>query len=113
MRGRELFRMAVSQSTKDIRTVLEKAGMQPSDITYYLMHQANKRIIESIRTLLDEPEEKFPTNIENYGNTSSASIPILLDEMLAAGKIHKGDTLLMSAFGAGFVSAVCILEWGK
>ena len=113
MRGRELFRMAVSQSTKDIRTVLEKAGMQPSDITYYLMHQANKRIIESIRTLLGEPEEKFPTNIENYGNTSSASIPILLDEMLAAGKIHKGDTLLMSAFGAGFVSAVCILEWGK
>ena len=113
MRGRELFRMAVSQSTKDIKAVLAKAGMQPSDITYYLMHQANKRIIESIRTLLGEPEEKFPTNIENYGNTSSASIPILLDEMLAAGRIHKGDTLLMSAFGAGFVSAVCILQWEK
>ncbi|MBP5395729.1 MAG: ketoacyl-ACP synthase III [Bacteroidales bacterium] len=113
MRGRELFRMAVSQSTKDIKAALQKAGLKPSDISCYLMHQANKRIIESIRTLLGEPEEKFPTNIENYGNTSSASIPILLDELLAAGKIHEGDMLLMSAFGAGFVSSVCILQWGK
>ncbi|MBO4402975.1 MAG: ketoacyl-ACP synthase III [Bacteroidales bacterium] len=111
MRGREVFRMAVSQSTKDLKVALAEAGLKPSDVTYYLMHQANKRIIESVRTLLDEPEEKFPTNIEKYGNTSSASIPILLDEMLAAGKIHKGDILAMSAFGAGFVSAACVMQW--
>lgn len=111
MRGREVFRMAVSQSTKDLKIVLEEAGLKASDVTYYLMHQANKRIIESVRTLLGETDEKFPTNIENYGNTSSASIPILLDELLAAQKIHNGDILAMSAFGAGFVSAACIMQW--
>lgn len=112
MRGREVFRMAVSQSTKDIKVALEKAGIKASDVTYYLMHQANKRIIESVRTLLNEPEEKFPTNIEKYGNTSSASIPILLDEMLADHRIKDGDLLVMSAFGAGFVSAACVMQWG-
>ena len=111
MKGRELFRMAVSQSTKDIQTLLERNNMKPSDVTYYLLHQANKRIIDGIRNLLDEPESKFPTNIEKYGNTSSASIPILLDEMLTAGKVKTGDVQVMSAFGAGFVSAACLLQW--
>ncbi|MBR4197601.1 MAG: ketoacyl-ACP synthase III [Bacteroidales bacterium] len=111
MKGRELFRQAVSESSKDIMKLLSRQGLTPSDIDYYLIHQANKRIVDGIRSLLKEPEEKFPTNIEYYGNTSSASIPILLDEMLAQGRIHDGDKIVMSAFGAGFVSAACLLEW--
>ena len=111
MKGRELFRQAVSESSKDIMRLLSRQGLTPSDIDHYLIHQANKRIVDGIRSLLKEPEEKFPTNIEFYGNTSSASIPILLDELLANGRIHKGDKIVMSAFGAGFVSAACLLEW--
>ncbi|MBQ6725904.1 MAG: ketoacyl-ACP synthase III [Bacteroidales bacterium] len=111
MKGRELFRQAVSESSKDIMRLLSRQGLTPSDIDCYLIHQANKRIVDGIRSLLKEPEEKFPTNIEFYGNTSSASIPILLDELLANGRIHKGDKIVMSAFGAGFVSAACLLEW--
>ena len=111
MKGRELFRQAVSESSKDIMKMLSRQGLTPSDIDHYLIHQANKRIVDGIRTQLKEPEEKFPTNIEFYGNTSSASIPILLDELLAAGRIRKGDKVVMSAFGAGFVSAACLLEW--
>ena len=111
MKGRELFRQAVSESSKDIKILLEGLGMQPSDIDLYLIHQANKRIVDGIRSQLGQPEEKFPCNIQNYGNTSSASIPILLDELLEAGRIHKGDKIVMSAFGAGFVSAACMMEW--
>ncbi len=111
MKGRELFRQAVSESSKDIMKMLSRQGLTPSNIDYFLIHQANKRIIDGIRSQLKEPEEKFPSNIEFYGNTSSASIPILLDEMLANGRIHKGDKIVMSAFGAGFVSAACLLEW--
>ena len=111
MKGRELFRQAVSESSKDIMRLLSRQGLTPSDIDCYLIHQANKRIVDGIRSLLKEPEEKFPTNIEFYGNTSSASIPILLDELLANGRIHKVDKIVMSAFGAGFVSAACLLEW--
>ena len=111
MKGRDLFRTAVSESTKDIETVLKEEDMKPSDIDYFLLHQANKRIIEGIRSNLGQPAEKYPTIIEKYGNTSSASIPILLDELLAQNKIKKGDKIVMSAFGAGFVSAACLWEW--
>lgn len=111
MKGKDLFKTAVSESAKDIQRVLKDEKMDPSEVDYYLLHQANKRIIDGIRGILGQPEEKFPTNIEKYGNTSSASIPILLDEMLAENKIKKGDKIVMSAFGAGFVSAACVWEW--
>lgn len=111
MKGKELFRTAVSKSVVDIDAVLQRQGLQSSDINYFLLHQANKRIIEGIRNIIGGPEEKFPTNIEKYGNTSSASIPLLLDEMLKEGKIRKGDKIVMSAFGAGFVSGACLWEW--
>ena len=111
MKGKDLFRTAVSESAKDIQKVLEEEHVSADDVNFYLLHQANKRIIEGIRSILGQPEEKFPTNIEKYGNTSSASIPILLDEMLAENKIKKGDKIIMSAFGAGFVSAACLWEW--
>ena len=111
MKGKELFKTAVSESAKDINSILRRNELGDGDIQYFLLHQANKRIIEGIRNLVGGPEEKYPTIIEKYGNTSSASIPILLDEMLADNKIKNGDKIVMSAFGAGFVSAACLWEW--
>lgn len=113
MSGRDVFKLAVTSSIDDLTRVLEMDGMKPSDIDIYLLHQANMRIIDSIRTHLDQPESKFPSNIDRYGNTSSASIPILMDEMSRSGKIKDGDTLALSAFGAGFVTGACILKWNK
>jgi 3-oxoacyl-[acyl-carrier-protein] synthase-3 len=111
MKGKELFRTAVSESAKDINTVLQRNNLKHDDIKYFLLHQANKRIIEGIRNLVGGPDEKYPSTIEKYGNTSSASIPIMLDEMLRDNKIKAGDKIIMSAFGAGFVSAACLWEW--
>lgn len=111
MKGKELFKTAVTESAKDIQNVLDYNHLTHEDITWFLLHQANKRIIEGIRHIIGGPEEKYPTVIEKYGNTSSASIPIMLDEMLRAGKIKEGDKIIMSAFGAGFVSAACLWEW--
>ncbi len=113
MKGRDVFKTAVSSSTADIKAMLAETGIDPSQVKYYVLHQANERIIDSIRGLLGEQPEKFPHNVERYGNTSSASVPILLDEMSRAGKLSKGDILVMSAFGAGFTTAGCILEWTK
>jgi 3-oxoacyl-[acyl-carrier-protein] synthase-3 len=111
MKGKELFRTAVSESAKDIKTILDRDHLTPDDINWFMLHQANKRIIEGIRTIVGGTEEQYPTIIQKYGNTSSASIPIMLDEMLRADQIRQGDKIIMSAFGAGFVSAACLWDW--
>jgi 3-oxoacyl-[acyl-carrier-protein] synthase-3 len=76
-----------------------------------MIHQANMRIVEGIRTRLGVPAEKFPCNIQDHGNSSSASCPILLDECNRKGMFKKGDKLIFSAFGAGLMSGVALLEW--
>lgn len=111
MDGQEVFKFAVSVVEKETMLALEALNINPDDIDFYLLHQANKRIIDSIRTRLKQPEEKFPVNIDKYGNTSSASILILLDEVVSEGKIKKGDTLLMTAFGAGLTTGICVINW--
>lgn len=111
MKGREVFRMAVTSAARDIAQVTEDAGLKLEDIDHFLLHQANLRINEAIRENLRQPQEKFPTNVQRFGNTSSASIPLLLDEGIREGRIKQGDTILMSAFGAGFVSGVLILKY--
>jgi len=113
MNGKDVFKLAVSSSMADITTVLKKADLQADDIDFFLLHQANMRIIESIREFLKQPVEKFPHNIEKYGNTSSASIPILLDELCREGTIKSGDKIVFSAFGAGFTTGAAVLEWTK
>ncbi|MCL1850258.1 MAG: ketoacyl-ACP synthase III [Bacteroidetes bacterium] len=113
MNGKDVYKMAVNASIQDINIVMQEANVSPNEVSYYLLHQANVRIIETIREYLGEREEKFPKNIHKYGNTSSASIPILLDEMNKDGKLKDGDLLVMSAFGAGFSSGACVVEWGK
>lgn len=111
MNGKEVYKLAVSSSISDIKNVFEQSNLKPADVTYYLLHQANIRILETIRDFLDEPIEKFPRNIEKYGNTSSATIPILLDELNKDGKLKENDLIVMSAFGAGFCTGACILKW--
>ena len=111
MKGREVFRMAVTAAANDIKDVIAKAGLTPDDVDHFLLHQANLRIIESIRTTLGQPHEKFPTNVERCGNTSSASVPLLLDEEVRAGRIKRGDTILFSAFGAGFVTGTALIKY--
>ena len=113
MEGREVFRLAVEASIQDVDVLLERNGMTGEDIDLFLLHQANKRIIECIREHLGQPREKFPTNIQDYGNTSSASIGILMDELSRAGKLKDGATLLLSAFGGGFVTGAAILKWSE
>ncbi len=113
MRGREVFKHAVSNSNRDIKMLLNETGLQPDDIKYYVLHQANKRIIDSIRNFLGVDEARVPHNVERYGNISSAALPALLDELNRGGKLQKGDKLVFSAFGAGFTTGACIIEWAK
>lgn len=111
MNGKDVYKLAVSSSIADIKNVFDQTNIKPADVTYYLLHQANIRILETIRDFLGEPIEKFPRNIEKYGNTSSATIPILLDELNREGKMKENDLLVMSAFGAGFCTGACIIRW--
>lgn len=112
MKGREVFKHAVTSSCRDIRKLLSEAGLEATDIKYYVLHQANRRIIDAIRNFLGVDEERVPHNVERYGNISSAALPALLDELNRAGKLQKGDKLVFSAFGAGFTTGGCVIEWG-
>ena len=111
MDGQEVFRFAVKKVPESIREVLEVTGMDMDNIKYYVLHQANIRIIESVAKRLGQDMDKFPVNLQDYGNTSAASIPILLDEMNRDNKLHKGDLILLSGFGAGLSWGSTILKW--
>jgi 3-oxoacyl-[acyl-carrier-protein] synthase-3 len=113
MEGREVFRLAVEASIRDVDALLERNGLTGADIDMFLLHQANMRIIECIRQHLEQPKEKFPTNIQHYGNTSSASIGILMEELSRAGRLKNGATLLLSAFGGGFVTGAALMKWSE
>lgn len=113
MDGPEIYRFAVSHSTADLKAVVEAAGLALDEIDHYLLHQANKRIVDAVRARLKQPEEKFPANVYRRGNCSSASIPILLDEINRAGELHRGDLLALSAFGAGLTTGACVLSWTR
>lgn len=105
MNGQEVFKFAVRSVPEAINEVLAKKMLAKEDVDYYILHQANRRIVESVAKRLGEPMSKFPMNLEEYGNTSSASIPLLLDELYRSGKLSKGSRLIMAGFGAG-------LSWG-
>jgi len=111
MDGGEVFKFAVSSVARETAKALEACGLSPDDIDFYVLHQANKRIINSIRTRMKLPEEKFPVNIDRYGNMSSASVPVLLSEMSDDGRLKRGDKLLLCAFGAGLTTATSVLIW--
>ncbi len=110
MNGQEIYKFAISAVKSDVDFLTKKTGISVNDIDYFILHQANKRIIEAVRTRLEQPVDKFPTNIEKYGNTSSASVPLLLDE-LNRNNMLDNKVIFLSAFGAGLTSGACIIKW--
>ena len=111
MDGQETFKFAVNTITSEIQEITEKAGLSVEDIKYVVPHQANIRIIQFASKRLGLPMEKFFVNIEKYGNTSAASIPMALDELNRTGDLKRGDIIAMTAFGGGLSSATCIIKW--
>ncbi|MER3400166.1 MAG: 3-oxoacyl-ACP synthase [Thermoflexus sp.] len=112
MNGREVFRFATRVMEKATREVVEQAGLRLSDVDLIIPHQANIRIIEAAARGLGLPMERFFVNIDRYGNTSSASIPIALCEAVQQGRLKPGDTVAMVAFGAGLTWAAAVVRWG-
>ena len=111
MDGQEVFKFAVKKVPECITEVLASTGTPKEDITYFVIHQANYRIIESIAKRMKIDPAKFPVNMEHYGNTSAASVPILLDEMNREGKFKSGDKIVLSGFGGGLTWGATLLEW--
>jgi 3-oxoacyl-[acyl-carrier-protein] synthase-3 len=111
MRGNETFKMAVRSMEEVCREVLEEAGLSPADVSWLVPHQANQRIISAVGQRLGIGEDRCYVNIDRFGNTSAASIPIALDEAVRQGKIKTGDVVLMTAFGAGLTWAASVVRW--
>lgn len=111
MDGRNVFKWAVRMLTDTIELVLEKSGMTVHDVSLFLLHQANIRIINAAAEQLGIPEEKLFNNLHKYGNTSGGSIPIVLQEAIEAGKISRGDTLLLCGFGGGLTWGTGLFRW--
>lgn len=111
MDGRSVFKWAVQALTDTVELVLQKTGMSADEVALYLIHQANIRIINYAMEQLGIGEHKVHNNLQKYGNTSAASIPIALDEAYQADRIHRGDTLLLSGFGAGLTWGTGLLRW--
>ncbi len=113
MAGNDVYKFAVNAMSDGIKKAVEDAGLKQSDVDIVIPHQANIRIINTAASKLDIPREKFFCNINHYGNTSSGSVPIALDEANKSGMLKKGDIIAMCAFGGGLTSGSCIIRWGK
>lgn len=111
MDGQEVFKFAVKTVPQSISEVLSMANCEASDIKFFVLHQANKRIIEAISKRFKADISKFPMNLSEYGNTSAASIPILLDELNRSGKLLRKDKIVISGFGAGLSYGSIVVEW--
>ena len=111
MAGRDVYRYATRQLTESTLAAVHAAGLSIDDIDQFVYHQANLRIIENVGKQLGVPEGKVFVNIEKYGNTSAASVPMALVEAVAAGRIKPGDRILMAAFGAGYTAGAAVVEW--
>lgn len=111
MDGKNVFKWAVRAVTDSIEVVMRKTGMSVHDVSLYVLHQANIRIINNVAEQLGIPVEKMFNNLQQYGNTSGGSIPIALDEAIQSGRLNRGDTLLVSGFGAGLTWGTCLIRW--
>ena len=111
MEGRSVFTWAVGILCDSIQAVLRQTGLTPSDIDLYVPHQANIRIINAALDVLGIPRASVFTNLDRYGNTSAASVPICLDEALACGRIKPGDRVMLSGFGAGLTWVTALWRW--
>ncbi len=111
MNGQEVYKFAVKTVPKAILEAVEKAGLTIEDIDLFVLHQANMRIIESVSKRLKVSMEKFPTSLEECGNISAGSVPILLDKVNKEGKLKKGDKVVLAGFGGGLTWGASVLTW--
>jgi 3-oxoacyl-[acyl-carrier-protein] synthase III len=111
MEGNRLFKQAVPSMAGIAEQALEQNGLRREDIQLVIPHQANLRILQAVSEKLKIPMDKFFTNLQHYGNTSSASIPLALDEANRQGRINKGDRILLVSFGAGLTWGAAVLQW--
>ncbi len=112
MNGSDVFRFAVKALPESVEKALAKAGLAIDDVDHFIPHQANQRIIEAAVERLGLPIEKVATNISKYGNTSAASIPLVLEELYRAKSLKRGDILVLAAFGAGLTWGAVVIRWG-
>ncbi|MBN1225751.1 MAG: ketoacyl-ACP synthase III [Deltaproteobacteria bacterium] len=111
MKGNEIFKTAIKAMTEAIEQAAASGGIPIDTIDFFIFHQANTRIINAVAQRLSIPENKIPLTIQKYGNTSTASMPITLDELNKAGKIHRGDIICFAAFGGGLTWASSLVKW--
>jgi 3-oxoacyl-[acyl-carrier-protein] synthase-3 len=111
MNGKEIYKFAVVEVPKSITKVVEMAGLTLDDIDFIVPHQANMRIITAIAEKLNLPQEKVLHNLHEYGNTSTASIPLALHEAVKDGKVNKGSKIVLTGFGAGLTWGSTVIEW--
>jgi 3-oxoacyl-[acyl-carrier-protein] synthase III len=111
MEGRETYRFATRTLASTALKAIERAGWTPDQVDLFIPHQANIRIIESVAKGLDLPMERMFVNVDRYGNTSAASVPIALTEAVGSGRVKPGDRLVLVAFGGGFTSGAVALTW--
>ena len=111
MDGREVFKHAVTRMPEAVEEVLEASGLSIDDVDLLIPHQANLRISEMVRRRLRLPEDRVYNNIQRYGNTTAATIPIALAEAVAEGRLHSGDLLCLVAFGSGFTWGSALIRW--
>lgn len=111
MKGNEVFKEAVKALESSSLEAIKRADITPEEIDLFIPHQANIRILEAVRKRVGLPEEKVFSNLDRYGNTSSASVPIALDEAVRSGRVKEGDTILISVFGAGFTWGAAVIRW--
>ena len=110
--GQTVFKFAVRKTEEVARRLLERNGLTPADIDLFVSHQANRRIIHSATEKLGMPAEKVIINIERFGNTTAATIPLALNDAVCAGKLKKGQLVLLASVGAGFTVGAVLLRWG-
>ena len=111
MDGPAVYKFAVKTVPKAINELLDEIGWSADDVDVYVLHQANIRIIESVAKRLKQPMDKFPTNLQQCGNISAASVPILLDKVRKDGMIKHEEKIILSGFGAGLTWGACAIEW--
>ena len=111
MNGKEVFRHAVRVMAESCERVLAKCDVKSAQVAWFIPHQANSRILEAVASQLNVDMDRFPSNLERYGNTSAASIPLALEEAWKDGKIKHGDLVLIVAFGAGLTWGATLLRW--
>ena len=111
MEGREVFKFASVKMPESVAIALQANHLKPADIKLLVPHQANLRIIEMVQKAAGLRDDQVYTNIQKYGNTTAASIPIALDEALSEGRLQRGDLLVLTAFGSGFTWGSAAIRW--